>query len=556
MNNALNGPTKHGSASRLAWFLAALALATGCSSKFYKKSSDDSSYRIISQKQESVAGQSTPFTIEPPESNLRSHLDAAGEGLPRGGPDAEMPDHTAPKLLGLADAMRLARYSSRDYQFQKEELYLSSLDLVLARHEWTPLFTSLVQGDHVWDDDERRVEGSASLSMTKKLATGADLALSYTLGTLWVAGRGMKPELTSSLDASIVQPLLKGAGRAVAEENLRQAERDVIYQVRDFIRFRRSFTIDIVSAYLNVLQSADQTENEWRNYQNLIVNRQRSEFLEEAGRLPRFEVDQARQAELRAHNSWVLSKETYEARLDSFRIQMGLPPDAPVKLDRRVLEWLIANPPQPPEELQLADAVQTAIDNRLDLMTSRDQLGDSERKLVVARNGLLPRLDLVAKADVSGTPPRNWSRTKWHDGTYSVGFDLDPGLDRVQEAATYRTAIINLERSKRRLQQKEDNVRLEVREAVRRLERAKQSYTIQRMSVDLARRRVESVTMLLDAGRASMRDLLESQEDFVSAQNALTAALIRQTVAWLEYRQATESLELDEEGRIPDVTPR
>ena len=43
--------------------------------------------------------------------------------------------------------------------------------------------------------------------------------------------------------------------------------------------------------------------------------------------------------------------------------------------------------------------------------------------------------------------------------------------------------------------------------------------------------------MFLEAGRAEIRDLLESQEDLLSAQNELTAAIISYRVAELELQR-------------------
>ncbi|HOX36663.1 MAG TPA: TolC family protein [Candidatus Brocadiia bacterium] len=546
--------------SRSAWILIITAVTgipflAGCSASQHKEKTDKNVYGIVDAKQKNVTGQSTDFSIEKPATNLRATVQSDVGHLPPAGPGADMPDEVAARTLSLDEALRLAPTSSRDYQYQKEELYLSGLDLVLARHEWSPLFSSMIEGGYTWDDREETVDGSATLKLQKKLITGASTAVSYSVGAIYFLGSDMRPEITSSLDASFVQPLLRGAGRAVAEENLKQSERDVIYQVRAFIRYQKKFSIDITSAYLNVLRLADQVRNEWQNYQNLVRNRMRSEFLEQAGRTPLFEVDQARQAELRAHNSWVQTKERYESEMDSFRTRIGLPPDCAVALDRGVLAWIESNRPAEHEmdALNTSEAVQIGLDNRLDLMTQRDKRADAERKIYVARNGLLPQLDLVANASVDGTPPRNWDRMQFHRGTYSTGLRLDPGLDRVKEAATYRAAMVNLERAARALEQKEDEVRTDIREAIRQLEGQRQSYDIQRRSVELAARRVASVSMLMEAGRASMRDLLEAQDDLVSAQNSLTSALISQTMAWLQYKYASEQFELDTQGRPTDL---
>jgi outer membrane protein TolC len=66
--------------------------------------------------------------------------------------------------------------------------------------------------------------------------------------------------------------------------------------------------------------------------------------------------------------------------------------------------------------------------------------------------------------------------------------------------------------------------------------------------VALAKRRVASTNLFLQAGRAQIRDLLEAQEDLISAQNALTAALVSYRVAELNIQRDMGVLEVNESG--------
>ena len=62
----------------------------------------------------------------------------------------------------------------------------------------------------------------------------------------------------NALTFNIVQPLLNGFGPLVTKEPLRQAERNMIYAVRDFKRYQQDFVIDISSQYYSVLRTLDQ----------------------------------------------------------------------------------------------------------------------------------------------------------------------------------------------------------------------------------------------------------------------------------------------------------
>src|SRR5690606_34926554 len=115
---------------------------------------------------------------------------------------------------------------------------------------------------------------------------------------------------TTVLSLDLVQPLLRGAGSDIVAENLTQAERNVIYEVREFAHFQKSFAVDIASSYYRILQQQDAVRNEYNSYRNLPVARERAEALAR-DRLPEFQVDQARQDELRARNRYILAVERY-----------------------------------------------------------------------------------------------------------------------------------------------------------------------------------------------------------------------------------------------------
>ena len=93
------------------------------------------------------------------------------------------------------------------------------------------------------------------------------------------------------------------------------------------------------------------------------------------------------------------------------------------------------------------------------------------------------------------------------------------------------------------------------RNALRGLLQARESYAIQSQAVRLAARRVASTQLFLDAGRAEIRDVLEAREALVSAQNALTAALVSYRVAELQLQRDMDLLEVDEKGLWHEYKP-
>jgi outer membrane protein TolC len=170
------------------------------------------------------------------------------------------------------------------------------------------------------------------------------------------------------------------------------------------------------------------------------------------------------------------------------------------------------------------------------------------RKVEVAADGLGAELNLTGGMNVGSTPETDFTRLQFHNGTYTLGLNADLPLDRKSERNAYRKALITLEQQHRAYENDMDNIKLGVRDAYRELQKAAQTYQIQMNSLELAQKRVESSTLLLEAGRLTTRDLLDSQDDLLTAQNQLTAALVGHVVAKLNFFRDIGVLQVRPDG--------
>jgi outer membrane protein TolC len=346
---------------------------------------------------------------------------------------------------------------------------------------------------------------------------------------------------------------LQGAGRDVVLENLTQAERNVLYEVRSFTRFRKTFAINIASSYYRVLQNRDAVRNNWRGYLAFRENARRQRALAQAGRIKVAELGRNEQAELQSRNSYITSVQSYKDSLDEFKILLGLSTDAPVVLDENELDRLREEGLEHPE-IKPEDAVDIALVSRLDLLTARDRVDDAERKVVVAADALKPQVDLVAQGNAASYGQDRFQSIDFERTRASVGFDVNPLFDRKSERNAYRSALISLNRTARGREEAEDQVKLDVRQAWRNLEQARINYEIQKIGVDLNERRVREQELLFEAGRGSAIDQVDAQNALIAARNELTAAIVQHTIARLTFWRDMGILFIKEDGQWEDVT--
>jgi outer membrane protein TolC len=133
-----------------------------------------------------------------------------------------------------------------------------------------------------------------------------------------------------------------------------------------------------------------------------------------------------------------------------------------------------------------------------------------------------------------------------------AALDLDLPLERTSERNIYRRRLVELTQARRAFEQQRDEVVLEVTNRWRDFDRALSSYEIQKRSVALAQKRVESTELLLNAGRAIMRDVLDAREDLLDAQNRASQALVDLRVSTLELERDMDILVVDENGQLQE----
>jgi len=532
------------------------SILTGCFGNLATRLADREAYGIIEQKQAEALGHSDDFSIDAvPDSDLR--------GLSRDMEFFADEMTSGPVVISLSDALALSLKANREYRTRKELLYLSALDLTGERHEFSPIFSGQVTARAVRDDVgsgaiERFGEVLGDLAVTQIFATGARVTVGYATDMLHIWSSDPEVKAASgALSVSLVQPLLRNVGTLVTLENLRQAERDVIYEVRNFARFRQDFVIDRIGDYYRVLQALDAVDNEWRSYQRLRIGRERAEAMMEAERTANFQVDQARQDEIRARNRWIRAKTSYETSLDRFRIDLGMPTELHITADPHELEVLRERGPvKLGLSLQLAE--QAALDGRLDFLTVKQLREDSHRRLEIAENSLLPVLDARVEYQLeSGEDVNKPLKPEGSRRDYAGELSLELPLDRKGERNHYRRSQIRLERRKRDVEALRNEILAGVRRTYREVSESRESYEIQLKSRELADDRVNSVNMLLQAGRegVNIRDRLEAEDALLEAENNVTRELVNYTIARLEFYHAIEQLEVDEQGNWHEELP-
>lgn len=327
--------------------------------------------------------------------------------------------------LNLQDAVRVSRIHSRDYQTNLETLYLSALDVTFERFQFDHQFFA----GNVFRQDLRGRDVGASSGTTlnsfagfnKMTATGTDIAVGFANSLVWDSWGRDTDLFRSTIDFSLVQPLLRLGGRARVLEGLTQSERRLLANVRQMEQYRQGFYVNVTtgrtsgsgpslnnrvgqaglgliaglpsgrngapspSGYMGLLQDQQQIRNQATNIVALRDSLSQLEAAFEANRISsRLQVDQARQALLNAQSGLLTARAAYESKVDRFKVDLGLPPELPVEIDDPLLDrFVLIDPDLTAMQDELADTL-------LEIRKSREK---------PTRDGMQASLDRLGELD-------------------------------------------------------------------------------------------------------------------------------------------------------------
>lgn len=289
-------------------------------------------------------------------------------------PPPDAPPGTAehPYLINLEQCCELGLINSRDFQDQRENLYLTALPVTLQRFSFAAQLFALgnanfQSGGSATATPGQRWTGSASDGVRKLFPAGASLLAQLANRFVFDLTNGTPTVSISNLTLNLAQPLLQGGGRAVTLEPLTQAERNLLYQIRTYARFRKQFFVQIAAGgggggagaalldpslgalatafgpttgYLPTVRLVANLEIDRENVRRLAQYVRLFEALAEGGELSQLQVDTLRQSLLQGQATVLQDELQLRNSLDSFKIQLGMPPSTHIELDLAPIEPL------------------------------------------------------------------------------------------------------------------------------------------------------------------------------------------------------------------------
>ncbi|MDD8014138.1 MAG: TolC family protein [Acidobacteriota bacterium] len=470
------------------------------------------------------------------------------------------------KTLPLTLDESIARALKKNFAVAAQVLEPQIAEMVLSRAEekFIPSMSFAVNkrntetASYSWIDAEGSVKTrynrySGQLSQAIPFGGTLNLSLDSYKNDTNQNFQTINPRFGSTLTFDFTQPLLKDFGFNMSRREIIVARNNLDISQSQLEQMIMDVVYSVEEAYWTLAYSIDNLEVRRQSLklaQDLLDKNKRSV---EVGTLAPIEILSA-QAEVATREADILAAEAqvknYEDKLKTI-INLSeeeaktyaavIPKDVPNIVERQV---------------NLEDALATALTNRPDLRASRIGLKNSQFSVSVAKNQLLPGLNLTASywsPGLSGTriiyaennpltgiilsriPGAASSAlkdaTNFRYPNWSLGLTLSVPLSNVFSRAAYTQAKLDFQRASLNLKNQEQQLFLEIKNSVRAVETNYKRVQAYRVARELAEQKLTAEEEKLRVGLSTNYMVLQYQRDLANARTSELNAIVTYNIS-------------------------
>jgi outer membrane protein TolC len=274
----------------------------------------------------------------------------------------------------------------------------------------------------------------------------------------------------------------------------------------------------------------------------------------ELGALPPLDIYRSESQVASRRVQVIQSEYALKQVIDTLKLTIGADQDPYFQaLDLEVTEK--AEPEGDLRTIDAGTALQEALNKRPEFEASRAALSRDEMQIRVAKNHLLPQLDLtglylsngVGGSGLNGTGQpisSSWIHQVFAFSypTYEAQLTLNLPLKNRAAKADMGAAMVSRRNDLYSRRQIQEQITLDVSNAVHQLEQAKLSIVAGKESLDLAKKTMASEQRKYELGSGTIFLVLEAQTEVAAAEQALLQAEVGYQIAVAEVDHATGEL--------------
>jgi len=480
-----------------------------------------------------------------------------------GGDDKETPVRKRMLPLSAREAVGLSLNHNLDIEVARYQPWIEDQNIYATMGAWDHTAYATIH------DSQDVSPGTSSLSGATKLRNDdvgftVGVRKATPIGASWdlnfTSGRAesnnafllVNPIWSQTLAGSVTLPLLKGLGTDVNTSTLLIARNTRDQSVDGFQKSLTDSVFQVTQAYWDLVFAIENKKVKDQSLEVALRLLEDTRRKLDRGLAARIDVTQAEAgvasqqegiltAEAAVHSAADRLKRLVDPALLREEVSL-VPVDAP-RVQGADLD----------EKIAVDQGMEEALSRRPEVRQLRTSIQSQDALLLRARNDLLPRLDLVGSGGLNGTegtlPEANKNVRSADFYNWSVLLSFEYALERSSARGTLNRA--ELERSRMLLQVRnlENQVLVEVRDAVRSIKTDEKRIEATRRARILAQEQLDGEISRNEHGLSTTFRVLDVQKELVQARTNELKALIDYHLDESRFQQVTGML-LERNGII------
>jgi outer membrane protein TolC len=388
------------------------------------------------------------------------------------------------------------------------------------------------------------------------------------------------PAWTGLIRLSVTQPLLRNYGRNANMRQIRIARNNEAISETQFEQQVIQLVTQTEKAYWDLVFAAEDLKVKQRSLDlaNKTLTDNRKQVT--VGTLAPIDVVQAEREVAERNLEYVVASGAQLLTEDQMKKLISNRPDPGMTL-ARILTTDPAHGPVPDDVLGVERAVKVALESRPELRELNYELRNKDIDLDYQRNQMLPSVDAFVTYNQNGVGGVQILRngfgpeapiTAINEGGmfgalgqlfsfgypgFSVGVNVEIPLRNRARQAEYSRAFTERRISESRMVALEQQIALEVRNAITTVETNRARIEAAKKTRELAERTLEAEQKKFDLGASVIRYVLEEQRNLIQAQTSEILAMVNYAKSIVDYERATgqtlkkNSIDLDKELSLP-----
>lgn len=453
------------------------------------------------------------------------------------------------ETISLADAALQALKHNLDINISRQTKESRQADITIEQAKFDPTLSVNGQYNRTVNPLNRPVFGSTSgnltgittfdqrsqsvtLDATTNLLTGGNIDLNYSPSRTSVnqnvaTGFLFNPSYTGGLALTLTQPLLRNAGIDVTKTFIRVAQNNATVEEHVFRDRVLTVLATVEQTYWEVVfanENLKVAEAALKAAQELLAsNRAKAK----AGIMSIVDVLQAEAAVASRVEQVLVADKTIRDQEDQLRRLLN-PAEEDLRQDLRLTP--LDQPVVTLEPISLQEAIDTAIEQRPEIVQAKKNMESSDLNTQFAKNQLLPTLSFQGTMGLAGlgkdygdSVNRNLSGDYYN---YGAGLVLSYPLGNRSAWSTYSKRQLEAKNAEASLVSVRQQIIVGVREAVRRVQTDFKRIETTRSARIMAEKQLQAEQERLKVGLSTTRFVLDFQRDLATAQgNELRATV-------------------------------